>query len=141
MIHQLRAKALHDIIHQGGLTMAELAESTLARIEAINPSLIAFVDADHADVMRQVEAIEVRRRAGEALPLLGSVFSIKDNLWLGGRPATYGSQVYRHHVAPCDSAVVARLKRLGALCIGITNLLAKVIPVTPCMVRPGILGI
>jgi len=121
MIHQLRAKALHDIIHQGELTMAELAESTLARIEAINPSLIAFVDADHVDVMRQVEAIEVRRRAGEALPLLGSVFSIKDNLWLGGRPATYGSQVYRHHVAPCDSAVVARLKRLGALCIGITN--------------------
>ena len=121
MIHQLRAKALHGMIHQGELTMAELAESTLARIEAFNPSLIAFVDADHADVMRQVETIEARRRAGETLPLLGSVFSIKDNLWLGGRPATYGSHVYRHHIAPCDSAVVARLKRLGALCIGITN--------------------
>lgn len=81
MMHQLRAKALQDMIHQGELTMAELAESTLARIEAFNPSLTAFVDADHADVMRQVEAIEARRRAGETLPLLGSVFSIKDNLW------------------------------------------------------------
>ncbi len=121
MMHQLRAKSLHDMLHQDKLSLAQIAESTLTRIEAFNPSLLAFVDADHSDVMRQVEAIEVRRRSGEKLPLMGSVFSIKDNLWLGGRPATYGSMVYRHHVAPCDSAIVARLKRLGALCIGITN--------------------
>ena len=55
------------------------------------------------------------------LPLAGVPFSVKDNLWVAGRPATYGSKLYADHMAPRDSWSVERLKKLGAICIGITN--------------------
>lgn len=105
----------------GALTLAEIAAALMARIEALDPTLNAFVDADRHDVACQIAAIEASRATGQSLPLLGAVFSIKDNLWLEGRPATYGSPLYRDFVAPRDSACVARLKEMGALCIGVTN--------------------
>jgi aspartyl-tRNA(Asn)/glutamyl-tRNA(Gln) amidotransferase subunit A len=120
-IHQLTARQLHAEVMSGALTLVEIADALMGRIEALNPTLNAFVDADRHDVACQIASIEVLRASGQSLPLLGAVFSIKDNLWLGGRPATYGSPLYRDFVAPHDSACVARLKAMGALCVGVTN--------------------
>lgn len=120
-IHQMTGRQLHAEVMRGALTLAEIADALMARIEALNPTLNAFVDADRHDMARQIASIEARRAAGQSLPLLGAAFSIKDNLWLGGRPATYGSPLYRDFVAPHDSACVARLKSKGALCVGVTN--------------------
>jgi len=95
----------------------EIAEALMTRIETLNPILNAFVDADRQDVVNQIALIEERRASGQPLPLLGAAFSIKDNLWLGGRPATYGSPLYRG-ITSRDSASVARFKTMGALCMG-----------------------
>ena len=120
-IHQMMGRQLHAEVMRDALTLNEIAEALMTRIETLNPILNAFVDADRQDVVNQIALIEQRRASGQPLPLLGAAFSIKDNLWLGGRPATYGSPLYRDFIAPRDSASVARLKTMGALCVGVTN--------------------
>ena len=58
----------------------------------------------------------------EALgPLDGIPVAVKDNLWVGGMPATWGSPLFKDFVAPADEITVARLRAQGAVLIGKTN--------------------
>jgi allophanate hydrolase len=67
-----------------------------------------------ADVMR-------RRQAGEALPLYGIPFAVKDNIDVAGTPTTAACPAFSY--VPENSApVAARLLELGAILIGKTNL-------------------
>ncbi len=57
----------------------------------------------------------------ERLPLYGLPFALKDNIDLGGAPTTAGCPAFAYR-ATRDAAVVANLRRAGAIPIGKTNL-------------------
>ena len=116
-----RARDIARGVAAGELSATEAAQAVLARVERLNPHLGALVDVDAEGALAQAAAIDARARRGERLPLMGVPFTVKDNLWVKGRPATYGSRLYAGHRAPRDSWAVARLKAMGAVCIGITN--------------------
>jgi aspartyl-tRNA(Asn)/glutamyl-tRNA(Gln) amidotransferase subunit A len=48
-------------------------------------------------------------------------FTVKDNLWVGGRRITQGSKIFADFIAPRDAWTVERLRALGGVMIGITN--------------------
>lgn len=102
-------------------TAAAVLDEHLARIAAVNGRLNALIDVDAADARAQAAAVDARVAAGEALPLAGVPFSVKDNLWVGGRRVTYGSRLFAAHVAARDDWAVARLKQAGAVVVGISN--------------------
>ncbi len=104
----------------GSLAATDIAAAVCDRLERFEPQLNAFVSFDRAWVARQAGAIDRRVAAGEELPFAGVPFSVKDNLWLGGFPATFGSRSFAGFVAPRDSWCVARLRELGGLPIGVT---------------------
>ncbi|GAA3952925.1 amidase [Allohahella marinimesophila] len=87
----------------------------------IDPSLGAMVDVAADDALAQARQADQLAATGSRLPLLGVPFTVKDNLWVKGRRATYGSRLYEDFIAPEDSWSVAGLKAAGAICIGITN--------------------
>ena len=120
-LHLLRAGDIARQVARGELRAVNLVESLLARIAALNPVLGAMVDVDVEGAMAQAAQADKRAAAGDHLPLLGVPFSVKDNLWVGRRPATYGSVLFAEHIASRDSWSVARLKAHGAVCIGLTN--------------------
>jgi aspartyl-tRNA(Asn)/glutamyl-tRNA(Gln) amidotransferase subunit A len=60
-------------------------------------------------------------RAGEGF-LAGVPIAVKDLMRLAGAPLTGGSRALEPAVATTDAEVVARLKRAGAVAIGLTNL-------------------
>ncbi len=120
-LHLLNARDIAREVNAGRLEAPELAAALCARIERLDPVLNAFVDYDRAAVIAEAEAVARRVRAGEVLPLAGVPFTVKDNLWLGGRRATFGSRLFADFVAPRDAWCVARLRRLGALPLGVTN--------------------
>ena len=113
------ARALRD-----GTTTAEAStERCLETVAARDPEINAFITV-LADAAR-----EQAREADHALatgqdrgPLHGVPVSLKDLLDLRGTPTTAGSRVRRAHVAAQDAAVVARLRKAGAVFIGKTNL-------------------
>jgi allophanate hydrolase len=71
--------------------------------------------------MAQAEAVDARRAAGEALPLAGVPFAVKDNLDVAGLPTTAGCPAFAYRPSVTAPAV-QRLIDAGAVLIGKTNL-------------------
>ncbi|MEU1783492.1 amidase [Streptomyces abikoensis] len=109
-------------IAAGGLSPTELTGSVLARIDAVEPSLNAYVevlaDAARRDAAAAEREIAAGRRRG---PLHGVPMALKDLIDVAGLPTTASSRVREHHVAERDSTVAARLAEAGAVLLGKTH--------------------
>ena len=106
----------------GGATPEAALESVLGRIEAVNPDLNAVVTIDLVGARAAAAAAGARWRAGQALgPLDGIPLTVKDNLFVGGLRATWGSALFVDFIAPRDDLAVARLRAAGSVIVGKTN--------------------
>ncbi len=97
-------------------------DACLARIDAVNPRLNAFVaqrrEAARSDARRSAE----RLAAGTPLsPLDGIPVAVKDSILTADLPTTWGSIAGRAHQPEHDELAVARLRAAGALIVGKTN--------------------
>lgn len=100
----------------------ELLQGCLTRIATANPKLNAIVALDEAGALASARQSEERQRAGKRLgPLDGIPLSIKDNLFVRGMPATWGSRLYATFVPEEDDLWVSRLRAGGAVIVGKTN--------------------
>ena len=89
---------------------------------ARSPHASVFIhEVPHADAQQAAKAVMARRARGEALPLYGVPFAVKDNLDVQGLPTTAGCPAFAHE-APHSATVVSRLLDAGAILIGKTNL-------------------
>jgi aspartyl-tRNA(Asn)/glutamyl-tRNA(Gln) amidotransferase subunit A len=120
-IHRQSARRLAARVQRRELSAQEVAQHLCERVARLEPQLNAFADFDPEVPFTAARLVDQRLAAGEALPLAGVPFTVKDNLWLAGRPATFGSRLFADFVAPRDSWCVARLKALGAVPLGVTN--------------------
>ncbi len=116
------ATELAAAIRARQLSPVEIVEAVLARIEALNPQLNAFlvVDAEGARAAaRRAEAAVMR---GDRLgPLHGIPVSIKDLEPTAGLRCTYGSKFYANNIATSDGLVTERVKAAGGIITGKTN--------------------
>ena len=110
-------------LQAGDLSARELVDQQLQRIEAVEPSVHAFVELTADQARQQADAIDERRRGGEPLgPLAGLPLAIKDNLCTRGVRTTCSSRMLQDFVPPYESTVTDRLWKAGAVLIGKTNL-------------------
>jgi len=101
----------------------ELTESYLARIEAVDPTLHAFLNVTAERARQQADHLDAARAAGDALPPLAGVpLAIKDNLCTRGIRTTCSSRMLESFVPPYESTVTERLWQAGAVLLGKTNL-------------------
>lgn len=116
------ATALAAGYRSGQVTPLDAVRACLARIEAVNPLINAFV-AQRAAVLDDAHASTERWRSGQPLsPLDGVPLSIKDNLATADLPTTWGSPALRAHPpAARDERPVARARAAGALIVGKSN--------------------
>jgi aspartyl-tRNA(Asn)/glutamyl-tRNA(Gln) amidotransferase subunit A len=116
------ATELGELYRSGAATPAAVLVAVLERLEAVNPAINAVITLDLAGARAAAEASALRWRNGTPLgPLDGVPLTIKDNLFVGGLRATWGSLLYADHVAPQDDLPVARLRAAGAIIVGKTN--------------------
>jgi aspartyl-tRNA(Asn)/glutamyl-tRNA(Gln) amidotransferase subunit A len=102
----------------------ELVDAVLARIERLDPSLNAFLTVTAESARKAARRAERRlSRAGALPPLLGVPISVKDLILTREAPTTAGSRLFGKGIpAGTDAAIVARLRRAGAILVGKTNL-------------------
>jgi len=104
----------------------EVAERVLQsyRIgEAEDPPLRALVAQNEADLLTQARASAERLAAGRPRsPLEGVPIAVKDELDQRGYPTTVGTCFLGEEPAGKDATTVARLRGMGALLIGKTNM-------------------
>ncbi|HYF08661.1 MAG TPA: amidase [Acetobacteraceae bacterium] len=116
------AAELAALFRRGEATPTQALDAVLARIEAVNGTLNAIVTLDAPGARAAAEASGRRWRAGTPLgPLDGVPVTVKDNLFVGGLRATWGSLLYAGHIAPRDDLPVERLRAAGAVILGKTN--------------------
>jgi amidase len=100
----------------------EVMQAVLARIDAVNPRVNAYVTLARASALRAARQATLRIRRGATLPPLHGVpVSIKDLTPTKGVRTTWGSKIFERHVPAEDAVVVERLKAAGAIIVGKTN--------------------
>lgn len=114
---------LSDLIGRREVSPREMANASLARYEATESELNAFISVDRNLVIAEAARLETEAKRGEFRgPLHGIPIAIKDNIATRGERMTAGSRVYGTRVPGRDATVVARLRDAGALIFGKTNL-------------------
>jgi aspartyl-tRNA(Asn)/glutamyl-tRNA(Gln) amidotransferase subunit A len=97
-------------------------EAVLERIEDVNPRINAVVTLDVVGARKAADTASQRWRNGTPLGSLDGVpLTVKDNLFVQGLRATWGSLLFAEHVASQDDLPVARLRAAGATILGKTN--------------------
>ena len=104
------------------ISPVELMEAAIARIEALNPSVNAICATVYGRARREAKAAEKAALAGDPLgPLHGLPTGIKDLHDAEGLLTTQGSPLYRDHMPARDCAMVANVRKAGAIVVAKTN--------------------
>src|SRR5690348_14748218 len=114
------AKAAREM-REGSLTSSDLIEHCLARIKQLDGRVHAWVSVDADGARREAERLDKLQRDDDWQgPLHGIPVGIKDIIDVAGWPTKCGSPLCEHHVADRDAAVVASLRKAGAIILGKT---------------------
>ena len=98
-----------------------LVEQALGRIAEREPNVQAWVHLDAEGARSQAALLEAElAQSGSRGPLHGIPCAVKDIFDVAGMPCEWGSAVMRGRRPSADSALVAELRRSGAIIVGKT---------------------
>src|ERR671913_548926 len=112
------APELAELIRSGELTSVELVGAALERIEALQPTLNAFVHLDADGALAAAEQID----ADDPRPFAGVPIAMKDTTSVAGMPYTMASDMFGDFVPGHDSFVTRRIRDAGFVLVGKTNM-------------------
>ena len=117
------AAALAGALDRAEITSEDATRAALARIEARDGVLRAFIRVLREEALAAARASDKRRRDGAWKGALDGIpIGIKDNIDVAGVPATGGIAHYRDKVARDDAFVIRRLRDAGAVILGKLNM-------------------
>lgn len=116
----LSATELAGLTRSGELDPVDLVVAHIRRIEAVNPRLNALVAQRFTAARREARLLR-EVPASERGPLHGLPCTVKEFLSVEGMPHTAGLSSRAHHTAARDGTVVERIRRAGAVVLGVSN--------------------
>ena len=112
------AVELAEIVRSGQLSAVELVETSLRRIDELQPSINAFTYVAHEHALAQASGIA----PSDPRPFAGVPIAIKDNRPVEGMPLTMCSDLFGDFVPNHDAFLVRRLRDAGFVIVGKTAL-------------------
>jgi amidase len=103
------------------ISARELVDLAIARIEALDGKINAVVVRDFDRARIASDAADAALARGERRPLLGLPMTVKEQYNVAGLPTTWGNPKFKDWRPDADALAVARLKAVGAIIIGKTN--------------------
>jgi aspartyl-tRNA(Asn)/glutamyl-tRNA(Gln) amidotransferase subunit A len=123
LLHRTGIAALAAAYGRGELSARQATEFYLARIDAMDGRLNAYLHVTAHAALAAADESDARRAGGTTIgPLDGVPIAIKDNIDVAGVPTTAGIAARRGRLAHGDAFVVQRLKRAGAVILGKLNM-------------------
>ncbi|WP_076463265.1 Asp-tRNA(Asn)/Glu-tRNA(Gln) amidotransferase subunit GatA [Actinomyces mediterranea] len=117
------ALELADMLAAGETTSVELTRACLGRIDALNPTINAFLYVDREGALATAADVDARRSAGESLHRLAGIpIAIKDNIVTRGIPTTCASKILGDWRPPYDATVIEKIHKAGLPIVGKTNM-------------------
>ncbi|MGC4106443.1 MAG: Asp-tRNA(Asn)/Glu-tRNA(Gln) amidotransferase subunit GatA [Thermomicrobiales bacterium] len=118
----LTAAESRRALDAGDITSTALTEAYLARIDAVEPAIHAYLHRMSDVALAQAADADRRIAAGENVSgLTGVPIALKDILVTTDAPTTAASKILEGYVSPYDATVVRRLREQGAVFLGKTN--------------------
>ncbi|MCA1905455.1 MAG: Asp-tRNA(Asn)/Glu-tRNA(Gln) amidotransferase subunit GatA [Desulfarculus sp.] len=121
-LHYLTIAQARELLDRRELSAVELTQALLARIEASEPRLHAYLTVTADQALAQAAAADKLIAAGQAGPLTGIPAGIKDVICTQGVRTTCASRILENFVPPFDATLVARLKAAGMVMLGKHNM-------------------
>lgn len=120
-ITDLTASDIVQQVHNRQLSVADVADAFLTRIERYDP-VVQVYETVNPDLVRASAAwLDEQTSAGARLPLHGVPVGVKDIIDVAGMPTVAGFEPYRNAIARQDAGIVAALRAAGALILGKTH--------------------
>ena len=116
----LPATELATRVRSGELTAVEVVRAHLAHLDAVEPRLSAFRVVRREAALAEAHAVDTALTRF-AMPLAGVPVAVKDNVAVAGEVCTDGSAARTGPPETRDAEVVRRLRRAGAVVVGITR--------------------
>ena len=111
------------LVRSGDLSSRELTEHFIERIERLDPEINAVVTRDFEVALEQADVADEQGQKGKLIGALhGIPITVKDALETRNLRSTGGAIELQDNVPDRDAAVVASLRREGAIVMGKTNL-------------------
>ncbi len=122
-ILEYSAVELSAAIREGKVTATDAVEAVLARIDAREKDINAYVTVDREQALRAAASVQEKIEKGELTgPLAGVPVAVKDNMCTEGMLTTCSSKILENFVPTFTSEAVVNLERAGAVIIGKTNM-------------------
>ncbi|SCK35797.1 aspartyl/glutamyl-tRNA(Asn/Gln) amidotransferase subunit A [Streptomyces sp. WMMB 714] len=120
---RLTAAETAERIASGAVSAVEVAEAHLARIDAVDEKVHAFLHVDREGALAKAREVDEKRARGEELgPLAGVPLALKDIFTTKGVPTTVGSKILEGWIPPYDATVTRKLKEADVVILGKTNM-------------------
>lgn len=120
--HTLTIHELHGLLSRREVSVAEVVEAYLKRIETVDGTVRSYLSVVADQALAEARQYDEGLRDVTLSPLAGIPLAIKDVLCTRGVPTTCGSRILENFVPPYDATVVELLTRAGAIFLGKTNM-------------------
>ncbi|MFQ5684564.1 MAG: Asp-tRNA(Asn)/Glu-tRNA(Gln) amidotransferase subunit GatA [Candidatus Binatia bacterium] len=122
-LHSLTLHELQGKLKKGEISSLELTRSVFQRISVTEEKIQCYITLAEEAAVEEAERADERFKTEVNLPpLLGIPIALKDNFLTQGLLTTCASKILGNFIPPYDGTAVKKLKNLGAIIIGKTNL-------------------
>jgi len=115
-------KELSQGLTNGEYSSVELCQHYLKRIKTHDPKINSFITVAEEQALKSAEIADKTIAEGNATPWTGVPFAHKDIFCTEGLLTTCGSKMLETFIPPYDATVVSNFKKVGAVCLGKTNM-------------------
>lgn len=118
-----RLQDIHNRLNNGELTVADLVDASVKRIQATEPAVQAFITVDEEGARKAAAELDKQLQAGGERGLLfGLPAGIKDNIVTEGLLTTCASQFLRNFNPPYSATVMGKLQAAQSVTVGKLNM-------------------
>ncbi len=122
-LYEKPAHVLHDMLTRGEISARELTEDVLARMDAVEPQIGAYLLETRETALAQADAVDAKIAEKEEIPFLAGIpGAVKDNICTKGVRTTAASKILENFVPPYDATVVTKLRDAAAVVLGKANM-------------------
>ncbi len=122
-LYELDILQAHQGLVKKEFSASELVKSFLGKIRETDKKISAFLTITKKEALLTAKKIDGLIASGQEIPVLAGIpIAIKDNILTEGVRTTCASKILENYIASYDATSVKKLKELGAIIIGKTNL-------------------